>query len=197
LLSQTRLGLLSFLSNLTNLFQQLANPVTLLSQLILQSLPLAGIAQAALLAIAEIFQFLGDLLLILVQLARLAPHLAKIFRETVRGILAEVISQFIQTGLGAGSLAEGLRNLAVLQSFGRPPYVLASLFQLLALLLQALTIFLGFGLFANFVGIAKNLFLLIAEPLELAFKLFSLLLRFGLFHRRLQLSKTINQVLLA
>ena len=88
---------------------------------------------------------------------------------------------------GAGALGDGLGELALFERLGRLADVLAALFDLLAGLGHPVAVLLALHPLAELVGVAEDLLLLVAEPLELPLDLLAGLLVLGRFERRLEL----------
>ena len=88
--------------------------------------------------------------------------------------------------LGPGPFGHGLREPASFEGLGRLADVLAGLLDLLALLGHPLAVLLALHPLLKLVGVAEDLLLLLAEPLELAVELLAGLLVLGGFERRLE-----------
>ena len=95
---------------------------------------------------------------------------------------------------GAGALGEGLREAALLERLGGLADVLAALLDLLAGLGHPLAVLLALHPLAQLVGVAEDLLLLVAEPLELPLDLLAGLRRLGRLEGRLQLLEPLVQV---
>ena len=97
---------------------------------------------------------------------------------------------------GAGALGEGLREPALLERLGGLAEVLAALLDLLPRLGHPLLVLLALHPLAQLVGVAEDLLLLVAEPLELALDLLAGLLRLRRLEGRLQLLEPLVEVAL-
>ena len=106
-------------------------------------------------------------LLVLVELPGLVAHLGHLLGELVRRLLAELLAEVVQLPAGAGAFGEGLREPALLERLGGLADVLAALLDLLAGLGHAFAVLLALHPLAELVGVAEDLLLLVAEPLEL------------------------------
>ena len=157
----------------------------------------SDVAERALGLLVPGVELLGDLLLVLVELARLGAHLGHLLGESVRGLLAELLAEVVQLLAGAGSFGEGLGEPAFLERLGGLADVLAALFDLLAGLGHPLLVLLALHPLAELVGVAEDLLLLVAEPLELALELLAGLGRLGRLEGRLELLEPLVQVVLA
>ena len=92
-------------------------------------------------------------------------------------LLAELLAQVVQLPAGPGALGEGLREPAFLECLGGLADVLAALLDLLACVGHPVAVLLVLHPLAELVGVAEDLLLLVAEPLELPLDLLARLLR--------------------
>ena len=93
--------------------------------------------------------------------------LGQLLGELVRRLLAELLADLFKLPAGAGPLGQGLGEPALLQRLGRLADVLAALLDLLAGLGHPLAVLLVLHPLLELVGVAEDLLLLLAEPLEL------------------------------
>ena len=120
-----------------------------------------------------------DLLLVLVEVPRLLAHVGHFLGESIRRVLAELFADVVQLPAGAGAFGERLGESAFLQGAGGLADVLAALIDLLTSLGHPLLVLLVLHSLAELVGVAKDLLLLLAQPLELTIDLFASLWSLG------------------
>ena len=112
------------------------------------------------------------------------------FDASLRSSFAEVV----QLPAGAGAFGEGLREPAFLERLGGLADVLAALLDLLAGLGHPVAVLLALHPLAELVGVAEDLLLLVAEPLELPLDLLRGPAGLGGLEGRLQLLEPLVQV---
>ena len=141
-------------------------------------------------------ELFGELFLILVQLLRLVAHLGHFLRESVGGSLAELFAQVVELPAGPGPFGEGLRDAPFFECLGGLTDMLAALVDLLAGVGHPVSILFALHPFAELVGIAEDLLLLIPEPLELSLDLLARPAGLGGLEGRLQLFEPLVHVVL-
>ncbi len=132
--------------------------------------------------------------MLFVQAAGLVAHIGQFVGESIRRLLAKLLSQIVQLAAGAGALGKGLRESSPFECLGRLAQPVATLLHLLALFGHPVTVLLPLHPFTQLVGIAEDLLFLLAKPLELAFDLLARLLSLGCFECGLQLLQAFVQV---
>ena len=178
---QQRLGLLGLFDRFTHPLEQILDvlplPVDLFGHLfaILRTAQRFGFFRG----LVQLGQLLAQLLLLLVQLAGLPAHFAHLLRELARGAFLELVAQLAQFALRPRALGGGPRYLACLERLGRSPDVFANLVELLPLLRHPLLILRPLHPLLQFFGVAENLLLFVAEPLEPPLDVLLFLLRLG------------------
>ncbi len=141
-------------------------------------------------------ELFGELFLILIEPPRLVAHLGHFLRESVGRALAQLFTQVIELPAGSGPFGEGLRYPPLLECLGGLTDVLAAFVDLLPCVGHAVSILFALHPFAQLVGIAQDLLLLISEPLELSLDFLACRLRLGGLEGRLQLFEPIIHVVL-
>ena len=163
--------------------EQIREAGALLLQLIRELLALARIRQRLLLLVAERFQFLAELRLLLRHLPRFIAHLAHLVGELARTLLPEIIPQLLQLLLRARAGSERLRRLLLLQRLGRLLHVAPRLLQLLTRLRHLRLILRALHPLLQLVHIRQHLLLFLAQPFQPALDLLALLVGLRLLQR--------------
>ena len=179
---------------LLHLVEEAVERLLLLGELFADLLLGLGVAERALGLLVPAVKLVGELVLLLGELAGLVPHGAHVLVEAVGRLLAHLLAEVVELPLGAGPLVEGLRDLAFVQSLGGLADLLAALLDLGALLSHPVAVFLALHPLANLVGVAKDLLFLVAKALELALGLGLGLGGLGGFERGLQLLEALVEV---
>ena len=195
-LGQERLGFLGVLDRVAHPVEELVELLPLLFELLAGLLALLGVAERLPGAAVPGVELLGELVLVLVEPPRLVAHLGHFLGEPVRGVLAELLAEVVQLPAGAGAFGDGLGEPAFLERLGGLADVFAALLDLLAGVGHAVAVLLALHPLAELVGVAEDLLLLVAEPLELPLELGACLRVLGGFEGRLDLLEAIVQVAL-
>ena len=196
-LGQQRLGLLGLAHGASHPLDEILQLLPLLFQLLLDLLAIGGVAEGLAGAVLPGVEFLGEAVLVLVELPGLVPHLGQVVGELVGRLLAEVVPDVVELLAGPGALGQRLRHAALLQRLGGLADVVSRLLDLLAGLGHAFAVLLVLHPLLQLVGVAEDLLLLFAEPLELPLDLLLRRLVLRRLEGRLQLLQTFVQVGLA
>src|SRR4051794_32501323 len=133
LLAEQRLGGLGVVDRLLHVVRQLLKLLFLLAKLLSELLALRAATQSLVgLGLVKLRQFIRDLLLVLVQLARILAHLVHRVGELAGSALAELIAQIVQLLAGTSAGALGFGDHSLFQRIRRSSNVLAGLLKLLA-----------------------------------------------------------------
>ena len=101
LLRQQRFGALGLFGDAAHFVEEVGQAALLLRQLTGQFLPLLRVAQRFVLRVGERFEFLGQLLLFLLEFPGIAAHLPHIVGKPIRALFAKIVGELLQLALGA------------------------------------------------------------------------------------------------
>ena len=163
-------------------------------QVLAHLLPGFGISERPLGLLVPASELVGQLVLILGQLAGLLAHLGNVFAEPVGRLLPEVFAEVLELALGSGPFVERLRDLPFFEGFGGLPDLLASLVDLGASFGHPVAVLLALHPLADLVGVAEDLLFLVAKPLQLPLGLGLRVGSLGGFEGSLQLLEPLVQV---
>jgi hypothetical protein len=189
---------LGFLDGGPHFLQQLIQFLRLLLQFLTNLLAVVVPTQAGvLIGLVELFQFLGQRFLFLVQFLSVGSQLTNGLVEFPSGLLSKLVAQFFELSFCASARGQGFGGVVAFESFAGLTDILTSLLQLVARLLHRLLVLGLLHPFVQLVGLTQQILLLFAKAFQLSLDFFLLLFGLGLFERGLQLREFFVQILLA
>ena len=198
LLREQRLGGLGVLHDRLRLLQHVVERRPLLAELVFEIGPVLRLSQRGLrLLRLWILQLLAQLVFALRELAGLVAKVAHRVGKTGRGLLTELLVQFLQFAFGPRGGTQRLRKLSFAELLGGVELPLTGLFQLLPRLGKLVLPLRLSHAVAQLVGVLQKLLLLFAEPLELPIDLVLFFPRLGSTSIVLQFLKFLGEVGLA